>query len=102
MAEPNQDARARAARERCELAVVRSDGALALDACRMMAELFDAGFRLLELAPDAGPAVPVEIVALYDGRCTHCRAPVAAGDRVVWTRDQAGVRCLRCGAREAA
>ncbi len=101
-AQPDLDPLSREMREGAECAVTLSDGTKALDVCRMMVTLFDAGYRVLELAPPEGPAVPVEITALYDGRCTHCRGPVAAGDRVVWKRDERGVKCLRCGARKAA
>jgi hypothetical protein len=102
MSERNLDAVARAARERAELAVLRSDAGMALEACRLMVELFAAGFRLFDLPAASAPAVPKEITAMYDGRCVQCRAPIAAGDRIVWSADEGAARCLRCGARKAA
>lgn len=102
MAERNLDAVARSAREKAELAVVRSDAGMALEACRMMVELFDAGFRLFDLPAASAATPPREITALYDGRCVACRAPIAAGDRIIWAADEGRARCLRCGRREAA
>lgn len=102
MSERNLDALARVARERAELAVVERDPLKALEACRMMVELFAAGFRLFDLPASSAPAAPKEITAMYDGRCVQCRAPIAAGDRIVWAADEGRARCLRCGRREAA
>lgn len=95
----NPDATNRAMRERAELAVANGDKDLALEVCRMHVALYEAGWRYFELAPVI-PSKPIEIVALYDGRCLQCRAPIAAGDRIVWS--EGGTRCLRCGRREAA
>ncbi len=100
MAEPNRDAEARAAREQCELAAVRGDAPMALEACRKMARLFDCGFRLFDLPESCKPQPPKELTAMYDGRCVECRAPIAAGDRIVYS--ESGTRCLRCGKRVAA
>lgn len=100
MAERNLDADARVARERAELAAVTGDRELALEACIAHAKLYACGWRLFDLPESCAPSAPKEITAMYDGRCLQCRAPIAAGDRIVWS--EGGARCLRCGARKAA
>lgn len=100
MAERNLDAAARIARERAELAAVTGDRELALEACIAHAKLYACGWRLFDLPAAGAPTAPKEITALYDGRCVECRAPIAAGDRIVYS--DSGSRCLRCGKQVAA
>jgi uncharacterized protein YbjT (DUF2867 family) len=77
------DALAREARERAELAVVRRDGTLALEACDALSELFGAGYRLSVLGdPAATPARPIKMRARFEGACAACGAPIAPNDPV--------------------
>ena len=101
MAERNHDAAARAARERAELAAVTRDPAKALEACAMLSELFAAGYRVVELAPDEVTEVrPVLLSARHAGRCQSCGGLVREGDFIWWTRSLQGVDCDPCGKRK--
>lgn len=94
----NLDAAARAAREKAELAAATGNGAHALEACRVLSELFAAGYRLLELAPDEVLAVkPVLFEARRTSRCP-CGKQIAPGDMAWWRRDESqAAHCDPCG-----
>ncbi len=108
MSAANIDARARAAREAFELAVVRKDAPATLVAGEEMLAVTqaDPDYRLLALLPRTLPANsnarsgddgPREVSAQWDGACTKCRAPVRVGDTAWWRPNVKGVQCSRCG-----
>lgn len=97
------DVTARRVRERAELAAAQGDSALALEVCRVLAELFREGYRLTELAPACVMEPrPVELRAKADGWCAECEQPFKQGDRVYWTRGHQGVECAACHAKPRA
>jgi hypothetical protein len=94
------DVLAREARERAELAAASRDGALALEACDALSELFAAGYRLFPLAePGELAAKPIQMRARFEGSCAACGAPIAVGAPIWWTRGVDGVECRSCGGR---
>lgn len=104
MADRNNDPEARAAREMAELAAVSGNGAHALEACRRLAELFRAGYRVVEVG-DASviEARPVRFVLRKsDANCAECTKYLPLGTPVWWTRGHTGVECVECHEGEAA
>ena len=50
-----------------------------------------------EMGLPTEPPAPLEIASRYATACRVCRAPIAVGDRAIWTRTIPGVQCLGCG-----
>lgn len=100
----NLDAAAKAARERAELAAATGNGELALEACAMLDELFRAGYRLTEIAPDEVTEVRPVLFTLKKSEawCAVCSAVLPIGTKVWWQRNTSGVECQDCHARKAA
>ena len=95
----NFDAVARSARERAELAVATGNGAQALEACKLLDELFRAGYALREVAPDEVLEVkPVLMAARYAAKCATCGKQIAVDDFMWWMRTKSqAVDCDACG-----
>lgn len=58
----------------------------------------DSNRSILRIVPTPDGRVrdmPI-ITSKYAGKCRVCRAPIAIGDRVFWTRGTKGATCLKC------